>query len=202
MANTSAPKSARYNGWYKDDLNSRLEFYFRGTKIGHLDASGFSITNDSTARMTNGVLQNAGIATGLKTFAVKLGSSAAIASDGAAAILPDCLFVAPAALKIVSAWRTPQTASEVTKGTATTSASYRRMTLICNTAASGSGTDIIASINATASVASLKPRAFTTVASTVPAGGIVLVSHSTVGAATADGTDMAASIITIAYELV
>jgi hypothetical protein len=112
------------------------------------------------------------------------------------------VFIAPADLKIVAAWKMNQTASDVTKGTATTTASYRRFNLITNTAGTGSGTDIVCSLNATASAASLVTRGFTTVASTVPAGAIVLASHLTVGAETADGTDAAAGVIELSYELV
>lgn len=194
--------SSIHNGWHWDSANSRLEFYYRGTKVGHLDANGFTITDDTTPRMSNGILQNAGMATGLKTHVQKLGSVAAVASNGANALLTDPAFIAPAAVKLVSAWRLPHSASEVTKGTATSSASYRRMTLIANTAAAGSGTNIVASLNATVSVASRVSRAFEIAVSTIPVGGIVLCSHLTIGAATADATDMAAADMFIAYELV
>lgn len=33
--------SATHNGWYWDRTNSRLEFYYRGTKVGHITASAF-----------------------------------------------------------------------------------------------------------------------------------------------------------------
>ncbi len=197
-----ATPSQEHKGWHYDRANSRLDFYYEGTKIGHLDASGFTVTDGSTSYITNNLVQNAGIATGLKTHVQKLGSTAAVASNGAGAILADCAFIAPAAVKIVSAWRLGHSASDVTKGTLTTSASYRRMTLITNTAAAGSGTNIVASLNATASAASRVSRAFATVASTVPAGGIVLCAHLTVGAETGDGTDMAAGDVFVAYELV
>ncbi len=211
MANKNIPTSPTHNGWWYDALNARLEYYFRGTKVGHLDASGMSITDDSTARMTDGLVQTAGLAAGavtdakaagtLKNHVARLGSVAAVASNGAGAIEADCAFVAPADLTIVAARRLNLTASDVTKGTSTTSASYRRMTLITNTAGTGSGTNIVASLNATASAASKVTRGFATVASTVPAGAIVLLSHLTVGAETADGTDAAACIVEIEYEL-
>src|SRR3990167_7638336 len=127
MANTNSPRSARFKGWFFDAVNNRLEYWFNGTKVGHLDATGMDITDDSTARMTNGALTNSGIASGLKTQQIKLGSIAAVASNGAEALLAltDMSWVAPQACKIVSAWRINHTASDVTKGTATTSASYR-----------------------------------------------------------------------------
>src|SRR3990167_9583198 len=119
MANRNIPGPAvatRFSGWYRDDLNSRLEIYHRGT------LQGYFATN-----------------AGLKTSVARLGTSAAVASNGAVAILPDMMFVAPADLRIVSAWRMNVSASDVTKGTATTSASYRRLNLITNTAGAGSG---------------------------------------------------------------
>ena len=201
MPNISAPYGQRYRGWFFDQVNNRLEYYFNGTKIGHLDATGLDITDDTTARMTNGLIVAGGLGTAVP-FVARLGTHAAIASNGANAILPDIGWVAPADLQVLSAWKLGQTASDVTVGTATSSASYRRFNLITNTAGTGSGTNIVASLNATASAASLVTRSFTTVASTVPAGAIVLVSHLTVGAATADGTDAAAGVINIAYEYV
>jgi hypothetical protein len=179
MAKRSSPVGQSHRGFHWDEPNDRLEVYYNGSLKGSF-----------------------GTANGLQTRIVRLGTSAAVTSGGAAAILPDMAFIAPADLKLVSAWRMNQTASDVIKGVATTSLSYRRMNLITNTAGTGSGTNIVASLNATASAASLVTRSFTIVASTVPANAIILCSHLTVGAATADGTDMAANIVEIAYELV
>jgi hypothetical protein len=195
-------RSSLHKGWHFDRSNSRLEFYYEGTKVGHLDANGFTVTDGSTSRITNGILQNAGIHADLKTNEVKIGTVAAVASNGAGALISGEVFIAPKDCKIVSAWAMNVSASDVTKGTATTSASYRRMTLVANTAAAGTGTHIVASLNATASAASWGTRAFTIVASTVPAGGVVRISHLTVGAETGDGTDMAARTIIAAYEYV
>lgn len=134
-------------------------------------------------------------------FTTRLGTAAAIASNGANGLLANMFFVAPANLKLLSAWRYVQAANEVTVGTATSSASYRRVNIL-NGGASGTGTVIMASLNATASAASLSTRAFvTTTNNTASAGEIIYVSQLTVGAATADGTDAAAGGITIAYEL-
>ncbi|KKM99551.1 hypothetical protein LCGC14_1146750 [marine sediment metagenome] len=198
MANKNIPTSPTHNGWWYDALNARLEFYFRGTKVGHLDASGFSVTDDTTARMTDGLVQNAGMAAAVKRTQITIGSHAAVASNGAGAVENNIVFTAPAACKLVSAWCMNISASDVTTGAA---ASYRRAQLICNTAAAGSGTDIIASANITASAALRVTRGFTTVASTIPAGGIVLMSHLTVGAESANRTDAAARYYGIEYEL-
>ncbi len=179
MAKRSTPVGQSHRGFHFDEPNNRLEVYYNGSLKGAF-----------------------GTANGLQTRIVRLGTAAAVASNGGGAILADMAFIAPADLKLVSAWRMNQTASDVTKGTATTSASYRRMTLIANTAGTGSGTNIVASLNATASAASLVTRSFEIAASTVPANAIILCSHLTVGANTDGGTDMAANIVEIAYELV
>lgn len=203
MANTDSPRPAgsnRFKGWYFDAVNNRLEYWYNGTKVGHLNTSGQSITNDTTARMTDGLIQTAGQATAARQFVVR-SSAAALASNGANALVGLNLF-ASAALVIDSVIAVNMTGSDVTTGTATSSASFRRVTLICNTAATGTGTDVIASLNATASAAAGASRGFTVAASTVPAGGLVLASQLTVGAATADGTDAAAREYAIYYHYV
>ena len=179
MPNLDTPSGKKHSGWFKDALNDRLELYVNGQFVTQFTSTG----------------------AGLGRVPVKLGSVAAIASDGADSILGPA-FIAPASLKIISAWRINHSAKDVTKGTATTSASYRRMTLITNTAGAGTGTNLIASIDAKTSADTHATRAFTLAASTVPAGAIILMSHLTVGAATANGTDMAAGDIFIEYELV
>lgn len=134
-------------------------------------------------------------------FIHRLGTVGAVASNGAGAIPDDTRFIAPYNMQILSAWRSNISASDVTKGTATSSASYRRMTIV-NGSTDGSGTTVMASLNATASCASLNSRAFATTANnTIAAGCHMFASHLTVGAATADGTDMAANILFIAYSL-
>jgi hypothetical protein len=134
-------------------------------------------------------------------FAAQLGSNAAIASNGANARLADVGFVAPADLKILSVWRHNLAAAEVTVGTATSSASYRRA-MLRNGGSAGTATAILASANNTASQASLGKRSFTVDSTlTVAAGDVLYGDHVTVGAATADGTDMAASLWEIAYQL-
>lgn len=216
MPNLSAPNSPRYTGWFNDQVNGKLELYYRGTLVQQFDAT--TITTPSTHTQTvagavnfdgavdfDSTINTAGAGTwtpNVKLETVVLGTTAAIASNGAGAILPDIRWVAPVDLVIKSAFKTNISASDVTVGTSVSSASYRRFTLITNTAATGSGTNIVASLNATAAVASNLSRAFTTVASTVPAGAVVLVSHLTVGAETADGTDAAAATFQISYEAV
>ncbi len=179
MPNLDTPSGKKHSGWFKDALNDRLELYVNGQFVTQFTSTG----------------------AGLGRVPVKLGSVAAIASDGANSILGPA-FIAPASLKIISAWRINHSAKDVTQGTATSETSYRRMTLITNTAGAGTGTNIIASLNATASADTHATRAFTIAASTVPAGAIILMSHLTVGAATANGTDMAQGDIFIEYELV
>ena len=214
MPNLTTPKGSRYTGWFRNMVNGRLAFYYNGTLVGYINATTLQLDSgvtsdfdgtvnfdgavdmDSTVDLSGGTVTEA---TANRIQVSVIGTTAAVASNGAGAILPDVVFVAPYDLQIVSAWKSNISASDVTKGTATTSASYRRTNLITNTAGTGSGTNIVASLNATGSLAGSATRAFTTVASTVPAGAIVLASHLTVGAETADGTDMAAGHFTIAY---
>lgn len=215
MPNTSTPRSARYTGLFKDMVNGLVELYYNGTVVKQWSASaettpaGVTETHGGTVNFDGAVdfdstidLGSSAITPNVRIMEADLGSTAAIASNGAGAILPDVKFVAPQNLRIVSAWKENQTASDVTAGTSISSASYRRFILVTNTAGTGSGTDIVASLNATASAASNFTRAFTSVASTVPAGAIVMMSHLTVGAETADGTDAAAGIFRMAYQYV
>ena len=38
-------RSSIHNGWHWDAGNSRLDFYYRGTRIGHINASGFTVAS-------------------------------------------------------------------------------------------------------------------------------------------------------------
>lgn len=197
MPNLNAPVSPKFKGLYFDQLNGRVELYYNGTLLKSWSATSETV-GAQTVDFTGAT--SVSLPTANRIQVSVIGSAASLASNGASgAILPDLHFVAPYNLRIVSAWAMNQTKSDVTVGTATSSASYRRINLVTNTAGTGSGTDIVASLNATASAASLATRAFTTVASTVPAGAIVLASQLTVGAATADGTDVAERLYSIAY---
>ena len=135
-------------------------------------------------------------------FVANLGSVAAIASNGANAKPAAVGFVAPANLRILSAWKHNISVNEVTAGTAISSASYRRH-VIGNGGSAGTATTILASLNATASAAASAARAFAVDSTvTVSAGDIIHYSQLTVGAATADGTDAAACSLQIAYQLI
>lgn len=134
-------------------------------------------------------------------FIERLGTSAAIGSAGANAVLGDMFWVAPGDCAIESVWKVATGASEVTAATSITSASYRRFNLL-NGGTAGTGTTIIASLNNTFSGATYGSKGFATTAnSTVPAGAVVYMSQLTVGAATADGTDAAASVFQLRYRL-
>lgn len=131
-----------------------------------------------------------------------IGTVAAIASGGANARPSVQGFVAPANGRLVAAWKHNLAANEVTVGTATSSASYRRHRIL-NGGASGTATTILGSINATASAASLGSRAFVVDSTiTVAKGDILYYDQLTVGAATADGTDAAACVLQISYQLI
>lgn len=129
----------------------------------------------------------------------RIGTVAALASNGADALLLDTMFVAPFDLTVNAVSRTAQ-ATAVTVGTATSSASYRRFNLV-NLGSAGTGTTVIASQNNTASnAATALTGAFAlTTNNTVSAGEIIACSHLSVGAATANGTDAAAGNFILSY---
>lgn len=134
-------------------------------------------------------------------YNARLGTVVAVASGDANARPTDCSWVAPANGKLVGVWKHGLQANEVTKGTATTSASFRRHT-INNGGSAGTATTILASLNATSSQASLGSRGYALAATpTFSQGDILYASHLTVGAATADGTDAAACIVEFEYQL-
>lgn len=136
-----------------------------------------------------------------RVFVARLGSSAAIASNGAPARLADVAFVAPGKMRVLSVWRHNLAANEVTAGTAVSSASYRRHTLV-DGGSDGTGTRILASLDAKTSAASFGKREFAVVSTpTVAAGAILYGSHTTQGANSADATDAAAGIWSMAYQL-
>ena len=44
--------SAKHNGWRWDPDNNRLDMYYRGTRVGHINASGVSAAAGFTATTT------------------------------------------------------------------------------------------------------------------------------------------------------
>jgi hypothetical protein len=128
---------------------------------------------------------------------------ASLASDGANARLGAILLRRDARIKSI-AYIPTGADNALSAGTAITSASYRRITIV-NGGTAGTGTTVLASINNTASVASFGTSGGsltgTAVSQVSAASGEVLVlSQATVGAATANGTTMAAGVISITYE--
>jgi len=53
------PVSSKHTGWRYDPSNSRLDYYYQGTRVGHINASGLSTAG---SEITNSVVQSAGIA--------------------------------------------------------------------------------------------------------------------------------------------
>jgi len=126
---------------------------------------------------------------------------ASTASNGASIDPAQCKFVAPANLKVLSVWRVVDT-NEATKGTATTSASYRGY-YVYNGGTSGTATTAVASLAQTASQAASGSRALTTTANnTVSAGEILFFKiGASIGGASDDGTTAQAAAVLFAYEL-
>ena len=127
-------------------------------------------------------------------------TNAGVASNGANALIASAAFVTPNNVKVKRAWYIPW-ANAATKGTATTSATYKRINLL-NGGTSGTGTTIVASCNITASVGSKTSKAFSTTSNnTVTSGGILYFSALTVGGTSDDGTALQAGVLQVEYEL-
>ena len=127
-------------------------------------------------------------------------SNASVASNGADAVIASAAFVAPNNIKVTNVWFVPW-ADQSTKGTATTSATYKRINLL-NGATSGTGTTIVASCNLTASVASRGSKAFSTTANnTLSSGQMLYFSALTVGGTSNDGTILQSGVLQIEYQL-
>lgn len=129
--------------------------------------------------------------------------NASVASNGANARLGQ--FYVSRDIRVKSAVWMPTGANQATVGTATTSATYRRLELY-NGGTSGTVTATasrIGSLNLTASLASLGSRGFT-IDTTVTAasGSILYFSQSTVGGTDNDGTILAAGSISFVYETI
>lgn len=125
---------------------------------------------------------------------------ASVASNGANARLGQ---IGPFAhdIRIRNAWWTPTGADNA----ATNTASYRRLSLY-NGGASGTATataNRLASLNLTASAASLAPRAMTVDTTvTVASGSVLYASQETVGGASATNTQLEAGQFALAYEII
>lgn len=50
------PVSKKHTGWRRDRDNSRLDFYYEGTRVGHIDGSGMSVVGT----LTGGAVANDG----------------------------------------------------------------------------------------------------------------------------------------------
>jgi hypothetical protein len=80
--------SSIHNGWRYDPANSRLDFYFRGTRVGHIDANGMELaTGDLEINAGTVNVQDGGTVTQdtSKSTAVELNAnSGQITMNGAA----------------------------------------------------------------------------------------------------------------------
>jgi len=67
--------SSTHNGWRFDRANSRLDFYYRGTRVGHIDANSFdsvlplAVTGAITATTTIAATTTVTAGTGLTVTA-------------------------------------------------------------------------------------------------------------------------------------
>jgi hypothetical protein len=44
--------SSTFSGWHYDPANSRLDYYYRGTRVGHIAAAGMTIASGETLAVT------------------------------------------------------------------------------------------------------------------------------------------------------
>jgi hypothetical protein len=130
-------------------------------------------------------------------FTNRIGSVAAVASNGAAAILTDPSFIAPDNIKVLSVWRIIAGTIDNSVGGA---ASYRRLAMVAGTATTA--TRGIASADTTASLAAWSNQKFTMAGTpTLSKGETLYISHSTVGGDLNGGTILAQQRFQLSYEL-
>lgn len=48
----NAPGSSRYTGWFRDQVNNKLEVYYNGTKVAEASAAAFAVTGALSATTT------------------------------------------------------------------------------------------------------------------------------------------------------
>jgi len=65
MANRSTPTSPTHTGWHLDGPNSRLSFYYQGTRVGHIDANGLTVVTDLDQSDSGSVTQATDKGTGV-----------------------------------------------------------------------------------------------------------------------------------------
>ena len=121
-------------------------------------------------------------------------------ASNADSVIGSAALVAQANLKLKRAWYIPWV-DQGTIGTATTSATYRRIQ-ICNGGTAGTATTIMASANIVASIASRGSKAFTTTSNNTASGGeMIYFSALTVGGNDDDGSTLQSGLIQVEYEL-
>jgi hypothetical protein len=61
--------SAIHNGWRYDPVNARLDFYYRGTRVGHIDGTGLTSVTAFTATTSLAATTTVTAGTGLTVTA-------------------------------------------------------------------------------------------------------------------------------------
>lgn len=129
-------------------------------------------------------------------------SNASTASNGANAVIAR---FAPLghAVRIKQAFWSPTGTDNATHGTATTSATYRRIQLVNGGSLGTNSTNVLASFNLTVSQASLGTVAGVVDSTiTVASNEVVYMSQLTVGGTDNDGTILQAGVGSVEYELI
>jgi len=83
----ATPASSTYTGWYEDRENSRLDYYYKGTKCGHLNGTTFVLATGVALTVTDtGLTVSSGNIVG--TLAnVKIGAPAVFATTQGQGVL-------------------------------------------------------------------------------------------------------------------
>ena len=65
----NAPGSSRYTGWFRDQVNNKLEVYYNGTKVAEASAAAFAVTGALSATTTLAATTTITAGTGLTVTA-------------------------------------------------------------------------------------------------------------------------------------
>lgn len=73
--------SSTHTGWRRDRTNSRLDFFFEGTRQGHIDATGMVVTGTLTTTGASTFTGLATMATAIVTGDIELSSTITLTGD-------------------------------------------------------------------------------------------------------------------------
>jgi len=158
--------SPTHNGWRFDRANGRLDFYYRGTRVAHIDANGLD-TADS--KILNNQAQVTGVATNARLHFAR--SQVFDLDNGAGTTIDDVILRPDSAITITSA---RIVYSDATTGTVAAGSAKVGTTV--------GGGEIVAATNYENTKAVGTTTAMSIVAGAVAAGTPITVRHTGVAA--------------------